>query len=70
MSELSIAATIGEEHGDFGETTRLPMQLSPVAKIRIRTAAPHTAEPPVPACKAGEWNTVRQATRRQNRSVE
>jgi hypothetical protein len=59
LSEASIAATVGEEHCDFGETARLPVQLSPVAEIRIRSAAPHAAEPPEPPCGAGEWNTVR-----------
>jgi hypothetical protein len=61
MREASIAATVGEEHCDFGETTRLPVQLSPVAEVRIRSAAPHAPEPAEPACGAGEWNTVRQA---------
>jgi hypothetical protein len=41
MSKAAVAATIGEEHRDFGETARLPMQLSAIAEIRIRIAAPH-----------------------------
>jgi hypothetical protein len=45
------------------------MQFSPVAEIRIRSAAPHAAEPPEPPCGAGEWNTVRQAAGRQRQSV-
>src|SRR6266545_5307300 len=60
LSEARIAAAVGEEHCDFGEAARLPVQLSPVAEIRIRRAAPHAAEPPEPTCGAGEWNTVRQ----------
>jgi hypothetical protein len=68
MSEAGIAATVGEEHCDFGETARLPVRLSPVAKIRIRRAASHAAEPPEPPSRAGEWNTVRQAPGRQRRS--
>src|ERR671918_2071989 len=70
VSEARIAATVGEEHCDFRETARLPVQLSPVAKIRIRKAAAHSAEPPVPPCGAGEWNTIRQATRRQACAVQ
>jgi hypothetical protein len=69
VSEARIAATIGEEHCDFGEAARLPVQLSPVAEIRIRRAAPHAAEPPEPPCGAREWHTVRKAPRRQRRSV-
>ena len=68
VSKARIASTVGKEHCDFGETARLPVQLSPVAEIRIRRAAPHAAEPPEPPCGAGEWHTVRQATRRQCRS--
>lgn len=68
VSEASIAATVGEEHCDFGETARLPVQLSPVAEIRIRSAAPHAAEPPEPPCGTGEGNAVRQAPGRQRRS--
>src|SRR5919106_6004553 len=68
VSEARIAATVGEEHCDFGETARLPVKLSPVAEIRIRRAAPHAAEPPEPTCGAGKWNTVRQASRRQSQS--
>jgi hypothetical protein len=70
VSEARIAATVGEEHCDFGETARLPVQLSPVAEIRIRIAAPHAAQPPVPPCGAGEWNTVCQASRRQACAVQ
>jgi hypothetical protein len=69
LSEARIAAAIGEEYCDFGEAARLPVQLSPVAEIRIRKAAPHAAEPPEPPCGAGEWHTVRQAPGRQRRSV-
>src|SRR5213594_976465 len=68
LSEARIAAAVGEEHCDFGEAARLPVQLSPVAEIRIRSAAPHTAEPPEPPCGAGKWHTVRQASGRQHRS--
>lgn len=66
LSEARIAAAVGEEHCSFGETARLPVQLSPVAEIRIRIAAPHAAEPPVPPCRAGEWHTVRQAPGRKS----
>jgi hypothetical protein len=65
MSEARIAAAVGEEHCDFGEAARLPVQLSPVAEIRIRRAAPHAAEPPEPPRRTGEWYTVRQTPRRK-----
>ena len=67
MSEPRKAATVGEEHCDFGETARLRVRLSPVAEIRIRSAAPYAPQPPVPACRAGEWNAVRQASGRKRR---
>ena len=67
MSEARIAATVGEEHGDFGETARLPVQLSSVTEIRVRRATAHAAEPPEPPRGAGEWHTVRQAPGRQRR---
>jgi hypothetical protein len=65
VREASIAAAVGEEYRYFGETARLPVQPSPVAKIRIGSAAPHAAKPPEPTRGAGEWNTVRQAFGRQ-----
>src|SRR6266404_1751997 len=68
MSQARIAATVGKEHRDFGETARLPVRPSPVAEIRIRSASPHATEPPVPPCRAAEWDTVRQALGRQRRS--
>ena len=68
MSKSSITATVGEEHCDFGETARLPVQLSPVAEIRIRSAAPYAAEPPEPPCGAGEWHPIRQTVGRQRQS--
>ena len=68
MSQPRVAAAIGEEHCDFGETARLPVELSPVAEIRIRSAAPYTTEPPVPTCGAGERNTVREGPGRKHRS--
>src|SRR5207249_11974822 len=68
MSQARIAATVGKEHRDFGETARLPVQLSPVAEIRIRSAAPYAAEPPEPPCGAGEWHPIRQTAGRQRQS--
>src|SRR5439155_25208380 len=68
VSEASIATAVGEEHCDFRETARLPVQLSPVAEIRIRSAAPHAAEPPEPPCGAGEWHPIRQTVGRQRQS--
>ena len=68
MRQPSVAAAVGEQHCDFGETARLPVQLSPVAEIRIRRAAPHAAHPPQPPCRADEWNAIRKASRRQSQS--
>ena len=67
-SRLQGKAATGEEHCDFGETARLPVQLSPVAEIRIRSAAPYAAEPPEPPCGAGEWHPIRQTVGRQRQS--
>jgi hypothetical protein len=49
VGQASIAAAIGEEYRDFGETARLPMEISAVAKIRIRSAAAHASQPPQPS---------------------
>src|SRR5438093_4515663 len=68
LSEARIAAAVGEEHCDFGEAARLPVQLSPVAEIRIRSAAPYAAEPPEPPCGAGECHPIRQTVGRQRQS--
>ena len=68
MSKLSIIVIVGEEHCDFGEMARFLVQFSPVAEIRIRSAAPYAAEPPEPPCGAGEWHPIRQTVGRQRQS--
>ena len=35
LSESRVAAAVGEEHGDFRETARLPVHVSPVTKIGV-----------------------------------
>jgi hypothetical protein len=66
--EASISAAVGKEYRYFGETARLPVQISPVAKIWIGIAASNPAKPPHPSPKAGERHTVRQAYRRKGRN--
>ena len=61
MRQASIFPTICEENGYLGETTRLPVQLSPIAEIGIYIATPHAPHPPHPPHEPSKGHTVRQA---------
>ena len=70
MRQASIFPAIGEKNRYLGETTRLPVQLSPVAEIWIYIATTHAPAPPHPPHEPSKGHTVRQAPGRQRRNRE